>query len=65
MSPNNSNSANSKLDLQPCQDCPYPMNVLINPLPKKDGKERYAVTCRECGDSWTEITTNGDDDENQ
>jgi len=63
MNLNNSNSHDYGLELQPCPECPYPMNVLINPLPTKDNQERFAVTCRECGDSWTEVfeTDNGDE----
>lgn len=63
MIPNSSNKASINLQLDPCSDCPYPMNVLINPLSKKEGKERFSITCRECGDSWTEVYTEGDDNE--
>jgi hypothetical protein len=55
---------NHGLELQPCPDCPYPMNILINRLGPKDNCERFAVSCRECGDSWTEIIEIGDVDEN-
>jgi len=65
MNPSSPNSPHDKLDIQPCPDCPYPMNILVNPLSQKDGKQRFAVTCRECGDSWTEVVTNGDEDEKQ
>lgn len=64
MNPNSENSYNHGLELQPCPDCPYPMNTLVNPLGPKNGHERFAVTCRECGDSWTELVEIGDNDEN-
>jgi len=64
MNPNNSDFHNHGLALQPCPDCPYPMNILVNSLPAKNNHERFAVTCRECGDSWTELVEIGDADEN-
>jgi len=54
MNQNSSDFSDHGLELQPCPDCPYPMNILINPLTAKDNQERFSVTCRECGDSWTE-----------
>jgi hypothetical protein len=52
---------NHKLNLEPCPDCPYPMDVLINPLPKEQGAtcQKFDVTCRECGDNWIEETEDG------
>jgi hypothetical protein len=36
------------------------MNILVVPLSQKDGIEHFSVTCRECGDSWSE--TIGDEE---
>ena len=60
MSPSNAVNLNHGLDPQPCPDCPYPMNILVVPLSQKDGIEHFSVTCRECGDSWSE--TIGDEE---
>lgn len=52
--------------IEPCPDCPYPTNFTASILSVDDGKERYAVSCRECGDSWVEevqITNEGKNDE--
>jgi len=62
MNPNNSSSYDDGLEIQSCPDCPYPMNVAVNPLPTKDDNECFTVTCRECGDSWTEVLTRGGGD---
>lgn len=52
---------NHKLNLDPCQDCPYPMDVLVNLLPReKDATcNRYSVECRECADKWIEVVEDG------
>jgi len=43
------------LKLEPCSDCPVPMNVIINNLTKKtDECTRFGVDCRECGEKWIE-----------
>jgi uncharacterized Zn finger protein len=41
-----------------CPDCSYPPKFIFNALPKEDfedGKQRYDVRCRDCGDFWVEI----------
>lgn len=40
--------------IEPCPDCPYPTNFTVNTLTVDSVKEKYAVHCRECGDSWIE-----------
>ena len=40
--------------IEPCPDCPYPTNFTASILIADNEKERYAVSCRECGDSWVE-----------
>jgi hypothetical protein len=42
------------LKLEPCSECPYPMDVIINPLPKEANCIRFGISCRECGDNWIE-----------
>jgi hypothetical protein len=43
------------LKLEPCTECPVPMNVTIKPLAVKDGEcQSFGISCRECGDKWTE-----------
>jgi RNase P subunit RPR2 len=64
MNLSNENSYGHELELQPCPDCPYPMNTLVNRLGPKNNCERFSVTCRECGDSWTELIEIGDNNEN-
>jgi len=63
MNPNNSNLHDHGFELQPCPECPYPMNILVNSLPAKNTQECFAVTCRECGDSWTEVLEMDNDNE--
>jgi RNase P subunit RPR2 len=63
MNLNNDNFSNKNFELQPCPDCPYPMNVISNRIGPKDNHERIAITCRECGESWTEMILVGDNDE--
>jgi hypothetical protein len=44
------------VSLEPCSDCPVPMNVIINNLTKKDDTQpKYGIECRECGEKWTEL----------
>lgn len=52
---------NHKLNLEPCPDCPYPMDVSIVPLPKEKESNcsRFGISCRECGDEWTEEVEDG------
>jgi len=52
---------NHNLNLEPCADCPYPMDVLVNLLPveKESTCFKYGVTCRECGEQWIELVENG------
>lgn len=41
-----------------CPDCSYPPNLIVTALSKddfEDGRQRYDVRCRECGDYWIEI----------
>lgn len=48
---------NSKinLNLDPCSECPVPMNVIVNDLTKKtDQCLKFGIECRECGEKWTE-----------
>lgn len=45
----------NNLKLEPCAECPYPMDITITPLPaKSDGCSRFGISCRECGDEWIE-----------
>jgi len=39
------------------------MNILIVPTLVEDKIEHFAVTCRECGDSWKELV--GEEDLNE
>jgi hypothetical protein len=44
-----------QLKLDPCPECPIPMNVLIKPLAVKEGEcQSFGISCRECGEKWTE-----------
>jgi hypothetical protein len=44
------------VSLEPCSECPVPMNVIINNLTKKDDTQpKYGIECRECGEKWTEL----------
>lgn len=41
-----------------CPDCNYPPRFIVTALSKEDfedGKQRYDVRCRDCGDFWVEI----------
>ena len=40
--------------IEPCIECPYPTNFIVNTLAVNGVKEKYAVHCRECNDSWIE-----------
>jgi transcription elongation factor Elf1 len=40
--------------IEPCIECPYPTNYTVNTLSVNGAKEKFAVHCRECGDSWIE-----------
>jgi hypothetical protein len=41
--------------LEPCSECPVPMNVISNDLTKKtDPCTRIGIECRECGEKWIE-----------
>jgi len=40
--------------IEPCTDCPYPTNFIVNTLTVNGTKEKYAIHCRECNDSWIE-----------
>lgn len=40
--------------IEPCPECPYPTNFTAALLAVSGSTERYAVSCRECGDSWVE-----------
>lgn len=40
--------------IEPCIDCPYPTNFTVSILTINTTHEKYAVHCRECGDSWVE-----------
>jgi hypothetical protein len=40
--------------IEPCIECPYPTNFTVNTLAVNGAQEKYAVHCRECGDSWIE-----------
>lgn len=43
------------LKLEPCSECPVPMNVIVNNLTKNtDECTRLGVDCRECGEKWIE-----------
>lgn len=46
------------LKIEPCVECPYPTNFTVSTLDVNENKERYAVHCRKCGDSWIEETNN-------
>ena len=64
MSPNSPKSNSYGVNPQPCPDCPYPMNILIVPTRVEGKIEHFAVTCRECGDSWKESIGEEDANEN-
>lgn len=53
--------AKNNLNIEPCPDCPYPMDVLITALPRKnsDTCSRYGISCRECGEEWIELVEDG------
>ena len=40
--------------VEPCIECPYPTNFMVNTLTINGAQEKYAVHCRECNDSWIE-----------
>lgn len=40
--------------IEPCIECPYPTNFTVITLAVNGAQEKYAVHCRECGDSWIE-----------
>jgi RNase P subunit RPR2 len=44
------------MDFNPtiCDDCQYPPNFMITPLPRKNNRQFFSVKCRDCGDSWNE-----------
>ena len=44
------------MDFNPttCEDCRYPANFIITPLPRKTNRQFFSVKCRDCGDSWNE-----------
>lgn len=42
------------LKIEPCKECPYPTNYTVSTLSVNGAKEKFAVYCRECGDSWIE-----------
>ena len=50
------------MDFNPtiCDDCQYPPNFMIRPLPQKNNRQFFSVKCRDCGDSWNE-SPDGDD----
>ncbi len=40
--------------IEPCIDCPYPTSFMVNTLSIDRTKEKYAIHCRQCNDSWIE-----------
>lgn len=52
---------NHNLDLDPCPDCPYPMDVLVTALPRKQKETctTYGIVCRECAEEWIELVEDG------
>jgi ribosomal protein L37E len=47
----------NEINIEPCSECPYPMNVLIIPHAKNNEFEKFKITCRECGETWIESKT--------
>ena len=48
-------SSKINLNLEPCSECPIPMNVIVNDLTKKtDQCLRFGIEGREGGEQWTE-----------
>jgi len=50
--------------IEPCSECPYPTNFTAALLAVSGSTERYAVSCRECGDSWVEAISVDDEENN-
>lgn len=39
-----------------CSDCSYPPNFIVTAMPNKSNRQCFSVKCRDCGDSWEEMS---------